>query len=75
VGMARGEMIQAVQLFGAVASFLETINTQLLALDADLYERNMAALRAQLDDATFVASWAEGRAMTLTQAIEHTSNL
>jgi predicted ATPase/DNA-binding SARP family transcriptional activator/transcriptional regulator with XRE-family HTH domain len=75
VSMARGETIHAVQLFGAVASFLETINTQLLVLDADLYERNMAALHAQLDNATFAASWAEGWAMTLTQAIEHTSRL
>jgi hypothetical protein len=30
-----------------------------------------AALRAQLDEAAFNAAWAEGRTMTLEQAIEY----
>jgi hypothetical protein len=29
----------------------------------------LAAVRAQLDEATFVAAWADGRTMTLEQAI------
>ena len=33
------------------------------------YERSVAAARAQLDEAAFAAAWAEGRAMTLEQAI------
>jgi predicted ATPase/DNA-binding SARP family transcriptional activator/transcriptional regulator with XRE-family HTH domain len=75
IEMARGEMVQAAQLFGAVASLLEASNMQLLALDADLCERNVAVLRAQLDDPTFTASWSEGRTMTLSQGIELASNL
>jgi hypothetical protein len=31
-------------------------------------ERNVAALRARLDETAFAAAWAEGRAMSLEQA-------
>jgi hypothetical protein len=34
------------------------------------YDRSLAALRAQLDDDALAAAWAEGRAMTMEQAIE-----
>jgi DNA-binding CsgD family transcriptional regulator len=33
------------------------------------YERANAAVRAQLDEATFVAAWADGEALSLEQAI------
>jgi hypothetical protein len=32
-------------------------------------DRNVAAVRAQLDEATFAAAWAAGRAMTMEQAV------
>ena len=35
------------------------------------YQREVAAARAVLDDATFAAAWAEGRAMTLEQAVAY----
>ncbi len=35
------------------------------------WERDVAALRAQLDPPTFAAAWAEGRAMALAEAIAH----
>jgi hypothetical protein len=33
------------------------------------YDRDFAAVRAQLDEATFAAAWAAGQAMPLKQAI------
>ena len=33
--------------------------------------RSVASARAALGEATFVAAWAEGQAMTLDQAIEY----
>jgi hypothetical protein len=33
------------------------------------YDHIVAAIRAQLDEATFAAAWAEGRQMTLDEAI------
>ena len=35
------------------------------------FDQWLATAHAQLDDATFAAAWAEGRAMTLQQAIEY----
>jgi hypothetical protein len=35
------------------------------------YERTLAMLRAQMDDIAFAAAWAEGRAMTMDQAIAY----
>ena len=42
---------------------LETTGTRLIAADRAEYDRNVAAVRAQLDEAAFAAAWAEGRAM------------
>jgi hypothetical protein len=37
----------------------------------DHYERSVGAARGRLDAVTFAAAWAEGRAMTLEQAIQY----
>jgi hypothetical protein len=37
----------------------------------DEYERTVAETRAALGDAAFAAAWAEGRAMSLEQAVEY----
>src|SRR5207244_1410082 len=39
--------------------------------DATEYERTVAEGRAALGEAAFVAAWAEGRAMSLEQALEY----
>jgi hypothetical protein len=39
------------------------------------YERAVAIVRAQLDEATFAAAWAAGRTMTLEQAIAYALEL
>ncbi len=67
---ARGENVQALELFGAVDSSLNIMNSLLFSPDQVEYQRNLAAVRAQLDEATFNAAWARGQAMTLEQAVE-----
>ncbi|HET9221620.1 MAG TPA: hypothetical protein VFO07_03915, partial [Roseiflexaceae bacterium] len=77
IGRARiaavaGEIAQAVRLCASV-------NTISLVEDAPAsewppehrqhYDRTIAAIRAQLDEATFAAAWAEGQQMPLEQAI------
>ena len=42
-----------------------------LPIERAEYHQIIAALHAQLDDGTFAAAWAEGRAMSLDQAIEY----
>ena len=38
------------------------------------YDRTIAAIRAKLDDPTFAANWAAGRALSLEQAIAEALN-
>jgi predicted ATPase/class 3 adenylate cyclase len=70
-GLARteGAYARAGHLYGAAEAVREQSGTPVLPTDRPAYERNIAALRAQLDVATFAAAWAEGRAMTAEQAI------
>ncbi len=35
------------------------------------YDQELAGLRAGMDEKTFVSLWAEGRSMTMEQAIEY----
>jgi hypothetical protein len=40
-----------------------------------IHERNAAAIRAQLGEAEVAAAWAEGRAMTMEQAVAYALEL
>ena len=66
-----GQPERAARLFGAAELLYEASVTRLEYPDQVEYDRNVAAVRAQLDEATFAAAWAEGRAMTLEQAIDY----
>jgi DNA-binding CsgD family transcriptional regulator/tetratricopeptide (TPR) repeat protein len=69
----RGEPQRAARLFGASEELLEAIGAPLYAHapDRTLYERAVDALRSRLGEEACGALWAEGRAMTLEQAIEY----
>jgi len=69
VAHADGQSRRAAWLLGAVTASLERIGAHLDREDRTEFDRNMAAARAQLDEATFNTAWAEGRALTLEQAI------
>jgi len=64
---------RSARLLSAAETLLDTIGLSLAAwpeMRAD-YDRYVAAARAQLDEATFAAAWAQGRAMTLDQAVAY----
>jgi hypothetical protein len=63
VAARQGQSVRAVRLLGAIAS------VHRYSAEQATYDHLVAAVRAQLDEATFVAAWAAGRAMTLEQAI------
>ena len=42
----------------------------MLSVDRTVFERSLALLRAQWDEATFAGAWAEGRALSLEQAVD-----
>jgi hypothetical protein len=66
-----GEHEQAARLMGAAQALRDSIFAVIEPLNRSTYERWMAQVRANLDEATFTAAWAEGRLMTLEQAIEY----
>ena len=68
-GAAQGHHQRAARLFGAAAALRQTIGAPVPLVERAEVDRNVAATRAQLDEVTFGAAWAEGQAMTMEQAI------
>jgi len=66
-----GHNIKAARLFGASEALRELIGAPLPLADRTEYNRNLAAMSTLLDESVSIASWAEGRAMSLEQAIEY----
>jgi predicted ATPase len=67
---ALGQLPQAVRLISAAQAVFERIGTLPQPSDKPEYDRIIAQLRSQLDEASFQAAWAEGQKMTLDLAIE-----
>jgi predicted ATPase/class 3 adenylate cyclase len=68
-----GQPVRAAQLFGAAEGLRAVIGIVVsgLPIERAAYVESVANLRAQLDQKTFEAAWAEGRAMALEQAIAY----
>jgi DNA-binding CsgD family transcriptional regulator len=60
---------QAARLFGAAEGLRETVGAPVAADDRELYERDVAAVRAALDETAFAAAWAAGRALSIEEAV------
>lgn len=69
VAQAQGQAEPAARLLGAADTLREAVGFQFEAVDQATYDRTLAAVRAQLDEATFDAAWEAGRALTLDDAI------
>ena len=65
-----GPREQAARMLSFVESWLQSNQIQLVHFDRTNYERSVTAARSQLDEATFAKVWAEGRSLTMEQAIE-----
>jgi predicted ATPase/DNA-binding CsgD family transcriptional regulator len=61
----------AARLLGASQAILERMGYFHPPVDKQEGDRISATVRAQIDEATFEAAWAEGRAMTLEQAVAY----
>lgn len=71
VACVRGAYEDAAALFGAAEASLESLGGQLpLWSDIAEHDRYTAAARTALGDARFAAARAQGRAMTLAQAVD-----
>jgi predicted ATPase/DNA-binding SARP family transcriptional activator/DNA-binding CsgD family transcriptional regulator len=71
VAGAKGEAERAARLFGAAEVLLEAVGRQHPPEEAGLREPYLVAARSQLDEASWEAAWAQGRAMSMEQAIEY----
>jgi predicted ATPase/class 3 adenylate cyclase len=60
---------RAAKLFGAAEALREIINIQMTDMERTEYEREIADVKANLDEKIFMSLWAEGHAMTMEQAI------
>ncbi len=69
VAGAQGQAGRAARLFGAAEAIREVIHWPLTSDNLPEYHRHVAAVREQLDAEVFAAAWAEGRAMTIEQAV------
>ena len=62
---------RAARLFGAAEAIHQAIGARMQTADRLDFEQNIAAVREQLDEATFEAAWEEGRSMTLEAAVAY----
>jgi predicted ATPase/class 3 adenylate cyclase len=67
----RSRPVRAARLWGAAEALREHEGVSLSKFDRDNvdYERDLALVRSALDETTFDAAWAEGRAMSFEQAV------
>jgi predicted ATPase/DNA-binding CsgD family transcriptional regulator len=71
VAVAEGQPKRVARLLGAAEVGLGKIGGHWYTHDRLEFESRVKAARVALGDAAFAAAWAEGRAMTLEQAIEY----
>ena len=70
----RGDGVGAARLLGAVDAALQVIGMRLYFGDRFERARTLDVLCASLSEADAAAAWAEGKAMTLEQAIDYALN-
>jgi non-specific serine/threonine protein kinase len=68
---AQGQAVRAARLLGAGEALLEAMGVGLQPADKLEVDRYQAAVREQLDEATFEAARAAGRAMSLEEAVAY----
>jgi len=66
-----GQPERGARLCGAVEALREMSGITLSPLNRAEYDRTVEGIRAQLDEAMFVAAWKEGRTMPLEEAIAY----
>ena len=69
IAIVREQGRRAARLFGAAEALREKVNIQMTPLERVEYERTIANLHAGMEPAAFTSCWAEGRAMSMDQAI------
>ena len=71
VAKAQGRPDRAARLFGTAGFIQESIGVPLGGINYPGYERIVDAIGAELGEEAFEAAWAEGRAMTMEEAVAY----
>ena len=71
VAAANSQVVDAARLLGAAQDAREAMGVPLPVNCRANYDRTLWVVRQRLDEATLAATWAEGRAMTMEQAIAY----
>jgi predicted ATPase/class 3 adenylate cyclase len=66
---ARGDASRAARLLGAAEALREVAGTAMLSIERVEYDAELARLRAALAPATLAEAWADGRALTIDEAV------
>jgi hypothetical protein len=61
--------VRAIRLLGADEAFCETLGARPPVAEPADYQRAVAEGRVALGEAAFLTAWAEGRAMSLDEAV------
>jgi tetratricopeptide (TPR) repeat protein len=72
---AKGNYQRAARLFGAAASARDAVGASVLTFYRDNHEHRIVAARDDLGNEQFESLWAEGRGMTLDEAVDYAVNL
>ena len=75
VAFAQQNAKRAARLYGAASALRQRIGSVVDPADVPEYERNLAEVRAKLDEATWQRTWDEGQAMTMEAAIVYAQAL
>ena len=67
---AQGHPLRSARLWGAAEALREAIGTDFSPVERYVYGPYIAAARVKLEEVTWGAAWAEGRALRLEEAIE-----
>ena len=71
IAKAQEQGERAVKLMSAAEALREASNSPMTPQERIEYANEVASLRSGIDEKTFVSLWAEGRSMTMEQAIEY----
>ena len=74
LAIVEGEPGRAAHLLAAEEALREHVGTVLHFVERNEHEQTVAAIRSALGDERFTEKWAEGRAMTLEDAISYACN-
>ena len=70
IAIAQEQGERAVKLLGAAEALREISNSRMTPQERNEYDKQVADLRVGVEESVFTSLWAEGRSMTMEQAIQ-----